>query len=656
MNSTFYFKLAKTNLIKNRRIYFPYILAIIFIVMTFYTMKNISINEGIYDMRGGEQVIMLLKFTTYIIGIFTAIFLFYTNSFIIKNRKKEIGLYNILGMEKKHIAKVFTFETIIVVSISLLLGLISGIIIGKLMFLILLNLVKFDITLSFSISFKAIISTIELILVIFIAILIMNLIQIKVTNPIELLKSTEKGEKISKRLWIPAIVGVIALVIGYSMALKVESPIAAINEFFIAVIFVIIGTCFTFKAGIIVFLKMLKKNKKFYYKTNNFISISSMIYRIKQNAAGLANICILSTAVLLTISTTVCLYVGGESSLKNSYPQDVQITFLDYKGDKNTAYDIVNSELNSNNLVKENAIEFNYKECIATLDNNKFNVVEKENLMSNINSVCGVAFITLDNYNKVENRNIKLNENEIFIYTNEGKYEKDTVKLGNSSYKVKEELTSLKFVNKEDSVNIKSYFIIVKDEEILNEICKSLNTEELNKDKYYISFDIKGSKEDCINFCNNTYNKINSDNISFQSIFMDREDYYAMNGGFLFIGAYLGILFTMAMVLIIYYKQISEGYEDNERFKIMKKVGISDYEVRKSIKKQILMVFFIPLVTAIIHIGFAFKMMNKMLALFGVGSTEIFIQCIFGTIVVFAVIYIVVYRLTARTYYTIVNN
>ncbi|MBU5317567.1 ABC transporter permease [Clostridium bornimense] len=656
MNSIFYFKLAKTNLKKNKRIYFLYILAIIIIVMTFYTMKAISINKGIYNMRCGEQVIMLLRFATNIIAIFTVMFLFYTNSFLIKNRKKEIGLYNILGMEKKHIAKVFTFETIIVVSISLLLGLISGIIIGKLMFIILLNLVKFDITLSFSISFKAIISTIELILVTSIVVLIMNLIQIKATNPIELLKSTEKGEKISKRLWIFAIVGVIALFIGYRMALKVESPIAAINEFFIASIFVMIGTDCTFKAGIIVFLKILKKNKKFYYKTNNFISISSMIYRMKQNAAGLANICILSTIVLLIISTTVCLYIGGESSLKNRYPQDVKIIFRDYKGDKNTAYDVVNSELNSNNLVKENKIEFNYKELNAILDNNEFKVAKTKYHMSDISGKCDGEIITLNQYNKVENKDVKLKENEILIYTNEGKYENNTVKLGDNNYKVKEELTSLRFVNKEDSAKIKSYFIIVKDEEVLNEICKSFNTEELDKDKYYISFDIKGSNEDCIKFCNNTYNKINSDNISFQSIFMDRETYYAMNGGFLFIGSYLGILFTMAMVIIIYYKQISEGYEDNERFKIMKKVGISDYEVRKSIKKQILLVFFIPLVTAVIHIGFAFKMMNKMLALFGVGSTEIFIQCIFATIVVFAVIYIVVYRLTARTYYKIVNN
>ena len=656
MSSTFYFKLAKTNLKKNKRIYFPYILAIIVIVMTFYTMKTISINEGIDMMRCGIQVKMLLKFATTVIGIFAVIFLFYTNSFIIKNRKKEIGLYNILGMEKKHIAKVFFFETIIVVTISILLGLLGGFIIGKLMFLILLNLVKFDITLSFSISFKAIISTIKLILVTFIAILIMNLIQIKVTNPVELLKSGQKGERMPKTSWFSAILGVVFLIIGYEIALAVESPLAAINKFFIATIFVIVGTYFTFKAGIITLLKILKKNKKFYYSTNNFISVSSMIYRMKQNAAGLANICILSTAVLLTISTTVCLYIGEESSLKNSYPQDIQITFRDYKGDKNTAYDVVNSELNSNNLAKENTIEFNYKELNAILDNNEFKVAKTKYHMSDISGKCDGEIITLNQYNKVENKDVKLKENEILIYTNEGKYENNTVKLGDNNYKVKEELTSLRFVNKEDSAKIKSYFIIVKDEEVLNEICKSFNTEELDKDKYYISFDIKGSNEDCIKFCNNTYNKINSDNISFQSIFMDRETYYAMNGGFLFIGSYLGILFTMAMVLIIYYKQISEGYEDNERFKIMKKVGISDYEVRKSIKKQILLVFFIPLVTAVIHIGFAFKMMNKMLALFGVGSTEIFIQCIFATIVVFAVIYIVVYRLTARTYYKIVNN
>ncbi|WP_252254264.1 FtsX-like permease family protein [Clostridium sp. ZBS12] len=656
MSNSFYFKLANTNLKKNGKTYFPYIIASICAVITFYTMKCISLNEGLNVMRGSDQLKMMLEFTSNVISIFSIIFLFYTNNFLIKRRTKELGLYNILGMEKKHIYKVIFFETVLVWGMSLLIGLIGGIIIGKLLFLILLNLINFKVTLAFAISVPAIISTIKIFTLIFIAILIKNFIQVKISNPIELLKDGEKGEKVPKTSKILAISGAIELILGYGIAITVKSPIEALQVFFIAVLLVMAGTYSTFRSGSIAVLNLLKKNKKFFYKPNNFISVSSMIYRMKQNAMGLANICILSTAVILTVSTTVCLYVDQESSLKNQHPQDISISIENgSKENIDSLNHIINEEIKYNNINLDNIITFNYIEMITIKNGDAFEVAEKD--MSNISRLCGLTVLTLEDYNQIEGKNSSLENNEVLIFSQEGNFSEQVINIGQKEYKIQNELNSMKFINKQDTAMIKGYYIVVKDDDVLKNIYKDMTNENLENIKYNISFNVSGDKNYIMNFCSDISNKVNEMyKGEFTSIYTDREDLYTINGGFLFIGVFLGLLFTMATVLIIYYKQISEGYDDSKRFNIMQKVGMSKEEVKKTISKQILMVFFLPLITAVIHMAFAFKEMKKMLALFSISNTKILLQCTVGTIIVFTIVYILVYMLTAKTYYKIVEQ
>ncbi|MDR5587356.1 MULTISPECIES: ABC transporter permease [Clostridium] len=656
MNNSFYFKLALTNLKKNGKTYFPYIIAAICAVITFYTMKSMVLNKGLDTMRGAYALKSLLGFTSYVIAIFSIIFLFYTNSFLIKRRKKEIGLYNILGMEKKHIAKVLFFETLIVAVISLVLGLIGGILISKLLFLILLNLMKFKVTLSFSISIPAIISTVKIFNITFIVILIKNFIQVKISNPIELLKGGEKGERVPKTSKFLAISGIIELMIGYGIAITVKSPVEALQLFFIAVLLVMAGTYSTFRAGSIALLKLLKKNKKFFYKTNNFISVSGMIYRMKQNAIGLANICILSTAVLLTVSTTVCLYVGQEDSLRDKYPQDISIS-IDNGANENaeSINYVINEEVKYNNINLDNKITFNYIEMMTIKNGDAFEVAQKD--MSNISRLYGLTLLTLKDYNQIEGKDSSLENNEVLIFSQEGTFNEESINIGQKEYKIKDELNSLRFVNKQDTAIIKGYYIVVKDSDVLKNIYKDMTNEDLESIKYNISFDVSGDKNYIMNFCSDISSKVNEMyKGDFTSIYTDRQELFTINGGFLFIGVFLGLLFTMATVLIIYYKQISEGYDDSERFKIMQKVGMSKEEVKRTISKQILMVFFLPLVTAVIHIVFAFKVMKKMLALFAISNTSIFLQCTLGTMITFAIVYILVYMITAKTYYKIVEQ
>ncbi|WP_252233703.1 ABC transporter permease [Clostridium sp. ZS1] len=656
MSNSFYFKLANTNLKKNGKTYFPYIIAAICAVITFYTMKCITLNKGLDVMRGSEQLKMMLEFAANVIAIFSTIFLFYTNSFLIKRRTKELGLYNVLGMEKKHIYKVIFFETLIVWGISLIIGLIGGITLGKLLFLVLLNLIKFKVTLAFSICVPAIISTIKIFTLIFIAILIKNFIQVKVSNPIELLKGGEKGERVPKTSRILAISGVIELILGYGIANIGDNSMVAIDNFFIAVLLVMAGTYSTFRAGSIAVLKLLKKNKKFFYKPNNFISVSSMIYRMKQNAVGLANICILSTAVLLTVSTTVCLYVGGESSLKNQHPQDISI--LMENGSKENIDNInhvINEEITYNNIKLDNKIDFNYVDMMTIKEEDDFKVAQEDR--SNFNKLYYLNFLTLGDYNAMENKEIFLENNEVLIFSQEGNFNKENIKLGEKQYKIKDELNSMKFINKQDIAMIKGYYIVVKDMSVLKAIYKDMTNGDLVSTKYSISFDVNGDKNYIMNFCSDISDKVNKMyDGKFTSIYTDREDLYTFNGGFLFIGVFLGLLFTMATVLIIYYKQISEGYDDSERFKIMQKVGMSKEEVKKTISKQILMLFFLPLITAIIHIAFAFKETKKILVLFAISNSKMLLQCTLGTIIIFTIVYILVYIFTAKTYYKIVEQ
>ena len=659
MKNSMYFNMAKNNLLKNKKTYFPYILACIGTIIMFYIMDCIALNEGLDTIRGASSLKMMLDLGVKIVGVFSIIFLFYTNSFLIKRRKKEIGIYNVLGMEKKHISRVLSIETLIIAVISLFVGIIAGAIIGKLLFLILLNLLKIDISISntFSISTDAMKNTFILFIPIFIVVLIQNIIQVKINNPIELLKGGEKGEKEPKASWILTVLAFAFLITGYIMAVTVDKPIKAFSVVFISIILVIGGTYSLFTSGSIIILKILKKNKRFYYKPQNFISVSGMIYRMKKNAVGLASICILSTAVLITISTTFSLYAGQEESLKIAYPYDTEIAIPISEKD---TYDKVKGSLE--NKASEYKIKlqdlkfFKVYELMVNINGENVKTANSEG-NAVIEDLSVVQFYSLDDYNKLEGSNVELYDNEVLIFSVSKNYKYDSIVINDKQFNIVYKLDSFNLLNKNENNITDQYCIILKNQQLIEEVCKdAVDTGSLFSN-YEIRFNMDGNKNDKIEFCNSISDDLANINLSYISnIDIDREDFYITNGGFIFLGRFLGLLFILATVLIIYYKQISEGYDDSDRFQIMQKVGMSKKEVKKVINKQVLMVFFFPLGIALTHTAFAFKPISKLLGLFGLFDTKVFLLATIITSVIFIVLYVIVYGITSNVYYKVVQQ
>lgn len=621
----------------------PYILTCIGTMMMFYVMHAISLNDGLLNMPNSMSLQSILSMGVVVILIFSVILLLYTNSFLIKRRKKELGLFNVLGMEKKHIAWVLFFETLFTSLISLAFGLFGGIILNKLMFVLLLRLLKFDIPLGFELDMASIEFTAQCFSLIFILTLICNLVQIWMSKPIELLKGGQVGEKEPKTKWISAIIGVLSLGIGYGIALSVETPLAAIPLFLVAVIFVMIGTYELFTAGSIVVLKLLRKNKKIYYKKHNFIAISGMMYRMKQNAKGLANICILSTAVIVMLSTTVSLYVGMEESLHTQYPQDVFLRGNDVNDEKiNRINQILDDKVNEYQIKLKDEFHYKSKSMMATLKDGNYAL--GQNISSDSYSF---GFISIDDFNRLEQTDIQLSVDEVLIFSISGTYGKDSIMINNQVYQIKQEFDEVSFQPKQENSLFPVYLLIVNDIQIFGE-----------EDVYYsVGFNVDNTDEVSVEFVDslNTEFRLNSIDAYVSGAASSRADFLMTYGGLFFLGIFLGTLFLMATVLIIYYKQVSEGYDDKERFEIMQRVGMSKQEIRKTIRVQILMVFFLPLIFMMIHIAFAFPIITKLLALFGLMNTQLFLAATIGTIVIFASIYALIFNLTAKTYYKIVE-
>ncbi|WP_029163520.1 ABC transporter permease [Clostridium scatologenes] len=647
MNKLFYPKLAVINIKKNSKTYFPFILTCICTIMMFYIMHAISINKGLNGTGGVQSLKTILSLGTIVIGIFSAIFLFYTNSFLIKRRKKEIGLYNVLGLEKKHIAKILFYECIFTSAISLIIGLIGGIILNKLMFLLLIKMLNFKVHFGFSISMPSVIKTLIVFISIFFLNLLSNLFQIKILKPIELLKGSEQGEKEPKTKWIMTIIGVTALCTGYGIALNVKSPISALFLFFGAVILVMIGTYAIFTAGSIAVLKFLRKQKNFYYKTGNFISVSGMMYRMKQNAVGLANICILSTAVLVMLSTTISLYAGMDDFLKIRYPRDIVITARETNENQ---IQKVNETLDSE--LKNSKIDI--KDKIYYVDNS-LEVIEKSGKFLSVSEntdkskISAIEVIPVSDYNRLQEKNVSLHDDEVILFSKVKGYNDNTINIDGKTFKVKQRLDKpVEGLDNSMMDVVDTYIIFVN------------NVDAVGKKgfkEYTIGFNISGTNKDIISTSDKLNKKFAQNKIkaSVESAVSGKEGFLSVYGGLFFLGIFLGTLFLMATVLIIYYKQISEGYEDKERFEIMQKVGMDKNEIRKTIRSQVLMVFFLPLVFTIIHIAFAFPMITKMLALLGLKNVNLFILSTAITIIVFAAIYTLVFSLTARAYYKIVE-
>lgn len=642
MNNFIYEKLAVTNLKNNRKTYVPYIFTGILTVMMFYIIDALSRGKGITQ----DTLKICLQYATGVIVVFAVIFLFYTNSFLIKRRKKEIGVYNILGMGKRHIARMMAVETILTAGISILGGLVFGIILGKLMYLLLLKILHNSVDMQFSVNGTAIVQTVILFAGIFLLTYLYNILQIQLVNPVELLHGGNQGEKETKSRWLLVIIGVAALGNGYRIALTTEAPLEALLKFFIAVICVIIGTYALFIAGSIVVLKMLRKNKAYYYNPKHFTSVSGMIYRMKQNGAGLANICVLSTMVLVMLSTTVSLYAGMEDILDSRFPRDVSIVCKQADVDHEEIIERLLKEQCEKAGVKiTDRVWYRYGSMNAVLKGDK---LENVNQYYPDNHFYYVEMMTQDEYNRIEKRNVSLEEQEILTYTTNGKCGKKQINIAGQNYLVKKELPEMTSQPKSTAEIYKTLYIVFANAEQI---------ERIEPFSYADKFNLKGDdgkqKEALEQIQNEFYEKIPDGMM--ESRMLSRSSFYELYGGLFFIGIYLGSMFIMATVLIIYYKQISEGYDDRERYQIMQKVGMSKKEVKRSIRSQVLSVFFLPLVVAVIHVAVAFKVMTKILGVLNLTNVSLFAVCTIITIAVFAVFYIIVYSITAKEYYRIVN-
>ena len=642
MNNFIYEKLAVTNLKNNRKTYVPYIFTGVLTVMMFYIIDALSRWKGITQ----DTLKICLQYATGVIVVFAVIFLFYTNSFLIKRRKKEIGVYNILGMGKRHIARMMAVETILTAGISILGGLVFGIIFGKLMYLLLLKILHNSVDMQFSVNGIAIVQTVILFAGIFLLTYLYNILQIQLVNPVELLHGGNQGEKEPKSRWLLVIVGVAALGNGYWIALTTEAPLEALLKFFVAVVCVIIGTYALFIAGSIVVLKILRKNKAYYYNPKHFTSVSGMIYRMKQNGAGLANICVLSTMVLVMVSTTVSLYAGMEDILDSRFPRDVSIVCNEADTNKEeTLQRLIKEQCEKAGVKITDRVRYRYGSMNAVLKGNNLEKVEQ---YYPDNHFYYVEMITQEEYNRIEKQNVSLKEQEILTYTTNGKCGKKQINIAGQNYQVKKELSEMTSQPKSTAEMYKTLYIVFANAEQI---------ERIESFSYADKFNLKGDdgkqKEALEQIQNEFYEKFPDGTM--ESRMLSRSSFYELYGGLFFIGIYLGSMFIMATVLIIYYKQISEGYDDRERYQIMQKVGMSKKEVKRSIRSQVLSVFFLPLVVAVIHVAVAFKVMTKILGVLNLTNLSLFAVCTIITIAVFAVFYIIVYSITAKEYYRIVN-
>lgn len=672
MHKGIFSRLAKQNIRNNKSTYIPYMITCIFCIAMIYMMEFLrdcpTLDQAV---RQADEVRMIVFTGEIVVEIFCIIFLIYSNSFLMKRRQKEIGLYNILGLERNHIGIVMFLETIITSIGSLAGGIAAGIIGSKLALLLLLKLLHIPSVLGFYISVKGIFTCLFMFDIIFLMILFLNLAKIHLSRPVELLRGNNTGEKEPAAKWLMALIGFICLGAGYYLAVTTESPIKAITIFLLAVILVMAGTYLLFTAGSIVILKFLRRRKSFYYRTGNFISISGMLYRMKQNAIGLASICILSTGVLLMISMTVSIYFGMNDIMLNRYPYDVDMSVTSISEEEcQTAIEAFEKAIADNKVPVEKSVEEIYLDIVCSKYGDQI-LIKPANTIRNSDSVLVLSLLNQAEYERLTGISANLNDGEIFAWYPSA-VQKDSVTVDETEFTVKKWLDKNPLTCGEDAVSDNAVLVVTdedfkKFDEMRTEMYKGVSSAPAGEDlTLHLGLDITGSETDKIDFGTPVMAAVKdlkkngglSENSWITSGIRQQEyeSYYADNGSLLFIGIFLGSLFLMGTAMIIYYKQISEGYEDQKRFEIMQKVGLSRREVRSSVRRQILMVFFLPLLMAMLHITMAFPMIRRLLLLFGMTNTKLFIGCTAGTVLIFAVVYGVIYLMTARSYYHIVER
>ena len=673
MRTGFYPKLAWEGVRKNKRLYFPYILSGSIMVMMYYILSFLIESPALAQMPGGSVLMTVLPLGCVVIAVFSLLFLFYTNSFLIKQRYREFGLYNILGMDKRNISKIMVWETLFVAVFAIGSGLIAGIIFSKMAELVLLNLLNMEVDYTLSLGIISLRQTPLIYGGIYLLLLFNSLIKVGRSKPLELMQSSKVGERIPKRNWIYGTAGVVLLAVAYYLAVSIEEPLLALANFFLAVIMVIIGTYLVFMSGSVVFCKLLQKNKKYYYKPNHFVSVSSMVYRMKRNGAGLASICILLTMVLVMISSTTSLYFGEEDSLKNRCPNDVNIT---------TTFDTIDGISDTNlNILRDNIRQYSGEDAdlkgvraceipgLITQEGITIDTSSYVNFStSTYNNIGYLSVLSIDDYNNMMGTNETLADDECFVYCNRLNYQWDTFTMEHgATYRVKKQLDDFQVDGDTAAMMMPTVFLVVDDIYAFSEPVKDMKNSNGDPMMMYdwrcgLDVDSVDIEREISTNLNGMFRNLYIENndafysYSVQSREAMRESFYDVYGSLFFLGIMLSIVFLLAAVLIIYYKQISEGYEDHGRFEIMQKVGMTKRDIRKSINSQMLTVFFLPLIFAGIHLSFAFPFISKILMLFSMDNIVLTAVVNLICFAVFGLFYALVYKITSSSYYTIVSG
>ncbi|MCM3513090.1 MULTISPECIES: ABC transporter permease [Carnobacterium] len=652
MNKGFFSKLALRNIKSNKQIYLPYIFASIATVAMFYMMVALMGNKFVQTRNASLP--MLFTIGAVVIGVFSFLFILYTNSFLIKRRKKEIGLYAILGMKKKHVSRILTIESVVTSFSSILLGLIIGHLLGELAFLVLNYALKFGVKMSFPFTLNAVMITIGLFVLIFLVTLIYNITQVTFSNPIQLIKGKQTGEREPKSSITLFILSLLLIGSGYYLSVTINDPLNAMIYFLLAVLLVIAGTYFLFISGSIFILKALKKNKKLYYRPSPFISISGMLYRMKQNATGLANITILATMVIVVVSTTLAVFIGIQGTLDRLYPYENKITYFT-DVNKEEELQEIQKETEKLGLEVTGTESYSSYSLATQLEDNELIVGDKVNYSAK--ETFFVNILVQEDYEQMTNQSIDLDSDEMLVYNLKNSDDLTTLLIGDTTYQIESINKSPIKIDEE----VKSpEFIIVQSNEVRQSIIDY--EDQLSENEYpftteaMISWNTTGTQEQKKSYSKKLDEILNSKDGSFyESKELFSDELYNMNGGFLFLGIFLGLLFVFGAALITYFKQVSEGYDDREKFQIMQKVGLDKQMIRKTTRLQIIWMFLLPLVVAVIHVAFAFPLIQKLLILFNVVNTSLVFWCFAGVIVGYSLIYGIIYQVTSKVYYSIVK-
>lgn len=650
-------KLAISNLIKNRSLYYPFALATIVATAILYSFVSLAYSPNLEASYGGSAARMTLQFGIWVVQIAVLILITYANSFVMKNRSRELGLYSILGMEKRHMLLMTFFEMLYFFLVTVGLGNGLGLLLDKLLFAVLLKFMGMKVVIASTFQWSNIFTVLASLGVAFALILFLNSTRLLRYSSLHLMREKKAGEKKGRFLGLQTLVGLGLLAAAYYIALTVDKPVSAIATFFIAVLMVIFATYLLFNAGTITLLQFLKRRKKYYYKTQNFISVSNLIFRMRKNAAGLATISILSTMLLVTLVGSINIYVGGKDYLTTLYPKDYNIMVTSAKTDKNASLlQTVKEVAREKGLTDARYEDYSYQfSMISKINGNQLTIAETTeglNVEETQKMIAPFLVISRQEYEKMTGKKVDLADNEALLYAKNLRInQKQALTINGKSWDIKEHLTTDfahgKIVNPSGMVSQKNMYMVVNNPSQVG--LKSFYT-------YYIGIQSSNKQVDLQESIFNALQQQGqeSGNIRLSERYRIEKDYQGVIGTLLFIGIFLSTIFLLGTVLVIYYKQISEGYEDREGFIVLQKVGLDEKQTKATIRKQIITVFFLPLLFAFLHIAVAFHMLQLIVALLGATNIPLLIQTTITTCGVFLLVYILVFVMTSRSYQKIV--